>query len=353
MKIVSVVGTRPNFMKEYSLFKAFKDNDIEEVIVHTGQHYDFEMSLLFFQELDIPNPNYIADVIKGDHGKQTGAMLALVEEVLQEEKPDLTIVCGDVNSTVAGALASAKLRIPVAHIEAGLRSVSYYNPEEINRRVADTCSEILFPHIQEAYDSLLGEGYSPENVHLCGDVMKDTLLSIQRDFKIRAERGNYHLLTLHRAENTDDAERLQSIVSALNESEASFVFPVHPRTRACLKHFGLLKELEDNPRIELLPPLGYLDFIKYLAGADKVLTDSGGVRREAYILKKPVILLIDIVWVRSMVEKGYALIVDADKEKILDAIVNFRPPAERPNLFGRGDAAVKIADILVNRYVNR
>jgi len=350
MKIVSVVGTRPNFMKEYSLHRAFREHGIEEIIVHTGQHYDFEMSMLFFQELSIPSPNYIAEVIKGNHGRQTGAMLSFVEEVLTEERPQLTIVCGDVNSTVAGALASSKLRIPVAHIEAGLRSSSYYNPEEINRRVADTCSEILFPHIQEAYDSLMHEGYSPQNVFLPGDVMKDTLLSVQREFNITAERGNYHLVTLHRAENTDHPERLSAIVTALIESGADYVFPIHPRTSTMLKRFGLYEKLDECKRVNLLPPLGYLDFMRYLAGADKVLTDSGGVRREAYILKKPVIVLIDIIWVQSMVDQGYALIVDADHDKIIEAIANFDPPEERPNLFGEGDASKKIAKTLVERY---
>ena len=350
MKVVSIVGTRPNFMKEYSMHQALKKHDVKEIIVHTGQHYDFDMSLLFFQELSIPTPNYIADIIKGHHGKQTGAMLAFVEEVLQVEKPQLTIVSGDVNSTVAGALASVKLRIPVAHIEAGLRSNAYYNPEEINRRVADTCSEILFPHIQEAFDSLMAEGYSADQVFLPGDVMKDTLLTIQKQFNIVAEKGDYHLVTLHRAENTDNPQRLTDIIEALNESEANYVFPLHPRTRDCLVKYGLYERLTANKRIELLPPLGYLDFVRYLAGADKVLTDSGGVRREAYILKKPVIVLIDIIWVRSMVENGFAMVVDADKEKILKAVAEFRPPLERPKIFGDGDAAKKIARILVERY---
>lgn len=350
MKIVSIVGTRPNFTKEYAINDVCRAKGIEEIIVHTGQHYDYEMSDIFFKELNLPRPKYINEIVKGSHGTETATMLVFLEEILEIENPDVTLVYGDVNSTLAGALASAKLRIPVAHIEAGLRSKAWHNPEEINRRVADTLSDALFPHIKEAYDSLLAEGFRKENVYLYGDIVKDALLKIMKKNKIKTKTGDYFLLTLHRAENTESPKRLKNILEAVMESRQHVKFPVHPRTKDKLVTYGLFAKLERNKNIEILPPQSYLNFIKLLAGCKKFLTDSGSARREAYILEKPVITLIDIVWVQEMVKCGWSRIAGDDKKKILDAMENHNPNGNRPEIFGDGSAAQKIVDTLIQRY---
>lgn len=350
MKIVSVVGTRPNFIKEYSIFKACKAAGVEEVIIHTGQHYDYAMSEVFFQELEIAKPHYINEILKGRQGYETATMLTFIEDVLIEEKPDATLVYGDVNSTVAAGLASVKLRIPVVHIEAGLRSGVFYNPEEINRKVTDAVSELLFPHIQEAYDSLMDEGYPKENVYLVGDVVKDTLMDIVDRFNIKIGSGGYVLGTIHRAENTDDKERLSRIVDGMIESGVTIKLPLHPRTKNKMMEFGIFEKLERCNTIEVLEPLGYLDTIRLMASADKVITDSGGLRREAYMLGKPVITLINIIWVPSMVANGWKKVCDADKDKIVDALLHHNPTGQREELFGDGHASEKIISIMQERY---
>jgi len=351
MKVASIIGTRPNFIKEYSINRAFKKKGIKEVIIHTGQHYDFSMSNIFFKELSIPQPDYIAEILKGRHGQETAAMLSFIEDILIQEKPTLTLVYGDVNSTVAGALASAKLKIPVAHIEAGLRTESRNNPEEINRRVADTLSSVLFPHIKEAYDSLIKEHYHKDDVFLVGDVMLDSLNRVIKEFSIKVTKGDYLLVTLHREENTDTRGRLLSVVDALIESKEHIKFPLHPRTEKKLREFKLYEKLCRAPSVEILKPLGYVEFVRLLAGARKVLTDSGGVRREAYMLKKPVITLIDIIWVPRMVEIGWSKVVDVDKKKILDSIRTHDPKLNTwEDIFGDGKASERVADILMKRY---
>jgi UDP-GlcNAc3NAcA epimerase len=350
MKIVSIVGTRPNFIKEYVMFPQFQARGIEEVLVHTGQHFDYEMSELFFEQLEIPRPHYMNEVIKGKHGRETGEMMGFIESVLMDEQPDATLVYGDVNSTMAAALASAKLRIPVVHIEAGLRTPFRYNPEEINRRVADTVSDLLFPHIREAYESLMREGYDPADVFLPGDIMKDSLLKITEKYGIEPTKGDYCVATVHRAENTEDPKRLEAILDGFLTSHIPIKFAVHPRTSKRMAQLGLIKKIEQSKVVELLPPIGYLDFMRLMAGADRVLTDSGGVRREAYILGKPVVNLTNIVWVPEMVSCGWSLIADADSKKIADAIRNHNPSGERPEIFGDGHAAERIAEIIEKRY---
>ncbi|MFC1493264.1 non-hydrolyzing UDP-N-acetylglucosamine 2-epimerase [candidate division KSB1 bacterium] len=351
MKLLSVVGTRPNFIKEYSFSRICEMNNVEEVIVHTGQHYDYQMSQLFFKELEIPKPHYINEILKGRVGYETATMLSFIEEVLIEEKPDVTLVYGDVNSTLAAAIASAKLRIPVAHIEAGLRSGYRQNPEEINRKVADAVSDVLFPHIKEAYDSLMKEGYEKEDVFMFGDIMKDSLDRIVSEFDIKISRNGYIYATVHREENADNPERLRNIVEAFIESGIKIKFPIHPRTRNKMMEFELYDKLKNSSNVEIMEPVGYLENIRLMAGADKVITDSGGVRREAYMLEKPVISLINIIWVPSMLECGWKRIADAaEKNNILDAIQNHDPKGERPELFGDGKTSEKIVKVLLERY---
>ncbi len=353
MKIVSIVGTRPNFIKEYAINRACQKIGVKKILVHTGQHYDFEMSEMFFKELSLPRPKYINVMKKESQGKETACMLSFLEEVLVKERPDVTLIYGDVNSTLAAALASVKLKIPVAHIEAGIRSDERYNPEEINRRVADCVSDVLFAVTEEAYESLLKEGHSKKDIFLVGDIVKDSLKAIVKKYNIKISRGNYHLATVHRMENVTSYIRLKNIIEAFIESEKYIKFPLHPRTEKCLKKYHLFKKLKRSNNIELLPALGYTEFIKLLAGADKVLTDSGGVRREAYLLKKPIISLINIVWFPSLIDCGWKYVAGAQKRKIVDAIYNFTPPSCHPNIFGDGRAAIKILSILRKRYGKR
>jgi len=352
MKIATIIGTRPNFTKEFAINSVCKKRKIKEILIHTGQHYDYEMSQVFFKELHLPRPNYINSIIKGPQGYETATMLAFIEQVLMQEKPDVTLVYGDVNSTVAGALASVKLKIPVAHIEAGLRSSEfYYNPEEINRRVADACSELLFPHIKEAHDSLMREGYSKDRVFLYGDIVKDSLIKIIEEKRIKVHKGDYILCTIHRAENTDSIERMTNIINALIKCNQKVKFPIHPRTIDSLKNYNLYDRLKKSDNIEVLHPQGFLEFVKLIAGCDKFITDSGSARREGYILGKPIIVPINLVWVQEMVDCGWSLMVDADESKIIDAINNHNPSFDnRPEIFGDGRAAEKIIDKIIERF---
>lgn len=350
MKIVSVVGTRPNIVKEYALQRQLVTRGIEEVVVHTGQHYDYEMSELFFQELKLDRPDYVNTLVKGTHAQETGMIMTFIEDVLVAETPDATLIYGDVNSTLAAAIASAKLGIPVVHVEAGIRSPARNNPEEINRRVADVLSDILFPVTQDAFDNLVDEGHDQASIYLAGDIVLDALQQAMAENDISCERGDYHVATIHRAENTDDPKRLRNIVTALCQIPGRVQFPVHPRTAKSLKSSGLWSVLQDSGNVEILQPLGFLSFLRLLAGCDKVITDSGGVRREAYMLGKPAITLIDLIWFPELVTSGWNLVADADSsEAIVMAVKSLEPPKERPPLFGDGRAAHRIADVLIER----
>ena len=349
MKVLTVAGTRPNIIQEMLINRLFKKRGVIEVLIHSGQHYDYEMSKKFFEEFDLPNPRYHLSVSSGLPSRQTAETMTGIEEIILKEKPTVTLVHGDVNSTLAAALASAKLRVPVAHIEAGLRTPFFYNPEEINRKLTDHISELLFPHIQEAYNALMKENFPPENVFLVGDVVKDTLLWVLKKFNITPTFGDYYLATVHRYENVESIERMTEIVDAFLESDQPIIFPIHPHTKKKLREYGLLRKFEQS-KVEVIKPLEYKGFVSLMAGAKKVLTDSGGVRREAYILGKPVVILIEIIWVESMVKCGWSKIVGVNKRKILDGMQNFQPPREHPNIFGDGKAAKRIVNILCERY---
>ncbi|MCD4798580.1 MAG: UDP-N-acetylglucosamine 2-epimerase (non-hydrolyzing), partial [Methanosarcinales archaeon] len=327
-KIASIVGARPNFIKCAPLSREIR-KEFNEVIIHTGQHYDYEMNKVFFEELNIPEPDYHLDVGSGSHGYQTGEMIKRIEEVLLKEEPDLVLVYGDTNSTIAGALAASKLHITVAHIESGLRSYDKSMPEEINRILTDHCSDILFCPTETSADNLKREGVM-NGVHLTGDVMVDAL---KENIKIAEKKERildeidlkskeYYLATIHRAENTDDFERLENIVDAFCEI-GNLVFPCHPRTEKCLKGFGLWDRLVENTRV--IRPVGYLDMLMLEKNARKVLTDSGGVQKEAYIFKVPCITLRDNTeWVET-VEDGWNVLVGADEEKIVREANEFEP----------------------------
>lgn len=352
MKIASIVGARPNFVKCAPVSRELR-KEFDEVIIHTGQHYDYEMNKVFFDELKIPEPDYHLDVGSGSHGVQTGEMLKRTEEVLIKEAPDLVLVFGDTNTTLAGALAAVKLHIMVAHVEAGLRSFDRLMPEEINRVLTDHCSDLLFCPTETAVKNLKTEGISA-GVYLTGDVMVDALQEnieiAERNTKIMDEFGlkpqEYHLATLHRAENTDDIYKLKSIVDAFCEFE-NLIFACHPRTEKHLKLEGLWDKL--TKKITVIKPVGYLDMLLLEKNAKKILTDSGGVQKEAYIFKVPCITLRENTeWVET-VEDGWNVLVAENKDKIIKMVNEFEPISKQRDVFGEGDASKKITKVLERR----
>jgi UDP-N-acetylglucosamine 2-epimerase len=315
--------------------------------VHTGQHYDDNMSDLFFRELSIPEPDINLGVGSGPHGAQTGRMMAGLEKVAMDVKPDWVLVYGDTNSTLAGALVAAKLHVRLAHVEAGLRSFDRRMPEEVNRVVADHVSDLLLCPTQAAVENLHREGID-HGVHLVGDVMYDAFLfnldAARKQSrvveKLGLEPGGFALVTVHRAENTDDADRLRGIIQGLEQSEQDVVLPLHPRTRSRLNE-ALPK------RIRVVEPVGYVDMLALEAAAAVIATDSGGVQKEAYFLGKPCVTMRDTTEWTETVDAGWNVLVGADSKRIGEAMRAFRPEAVRPNLFGDGHAAEKISDLLV------
>jgi UDP-N-acetylglucosamine 2-epimerase len=348
MKILSIVGARPEFIQAAPVSRALQENH-QEILVHTGQHYDYLMSQAFFDELDIPAPDYNLEVGSGSHGRQTGEILIRLEEVLLREQPDLVIVRGDTNSTLAGALAASKLHIPTAHIEAGERSFDRRMPEEINRLVADRVADLHFCASQTAVQHLAAEG-TTDSVHWVGDVMLDALLQnrpiAHRKSDVLArldlKPGLYALVTIHRAANTDDPVRLMQIVEALNSVPETIVFPAHPRTRKALTRLGARFAVH----VRLVEPVSYFDMMVLEDNARIITTDSGGVQREAYFLGIPCLTLRDETEWTETVEAGWNKLVGTDPERVLDAWFSFAPPAERPHIFGDGTAGQRIAQIL-------
>ena len=326
MKIISIVGARPQFVKLGPLSRSLRKTH-KEVIVHTGQHYDLEMSDNFFKELSLPEPDYNLGIGSGSHGKQTGRMMEKIEEVLLFEKPDLTVVYGDTNSTLAGAIASAKLGIPVAHIEAGLRSFKRSMPEEINRLLVDHVSDYLFCPTRTAVNNLKREGITV-GVHLVGDVMydslKNSLTTAQKKSKIlgqlNLERKKYFLATIHRAENTDNKRNLEKLVNIFGSLGKRIVFPVHPRTRKSLSDSGLWDKLSSKGNMILTGPASYLDMLILEKNATCILTDSGGVQKEAMFLETFCLTLRDETeWIET-VESGWNRVVGLDKKRIHQAL---------------------------------
>jgi UDP-GlcNAc3NAcA epimerase len=349
VKVVSIVGARPQFVKAAAVSRILRRH-CEEVLVHTGQHYDYEMSGIFFDGLDLPRPDVNLNVGSGSHGSQTGAMLKSIEDVLLAERPDYTLIYGDTNSTLAGALAAAKLSIPVAHVEAGLRSFNRRMPEEINRVTADHLSDLLLCPSDTAVNNLASEGVH-ENVHLVGDVMLDVLnwaksrsdTSEQNILNLLGlKTGTYLLATVHRSENTDDPERFRSIVNAFNLVDETVIFPVHPRARKIICEMGIRPE----PHVRLIDPVGYLDMVTLVGSARLVLTDSGGLQKEAYWLGVPCVTLRnETEWVET-VQAGWNVLVGCHSDNILDAVRSFSPPELHPALYGNGAAANKCVDLI-------
>lgn len=349
MKILTVVGARPQFIKAAAVSNILR-KEHEEILVHTGQHYDENMSEIFFTELQIPKPNYNLGIGSGNHGKQTGKMLIELERIYLQEKPDLVLVYGDTNSTLAASLCASKLLIPVAHVEAGLRSYNKCMPEEQNRILTDHLSKFLFVPTESSAENLQKEGIN-DGVYNVGDVMFDAIIrfgklaeeksTVVKDLGL-PENG-YILSTIHRAENTNSIDRLKNIIEALNKSNKLVVLPLHPRTRKYIEDYGL--KFEDN--IKIIEPVGYLDMIALEKSAEKIVTDSGGVQKEAFFMKKPCITMRDETeWVET-VENGWNVIVGTDKNKILENILNFYPNKEQKMVFGDGKAAEKILKYMV------
>jgi UDP-N-acetylglucosamine 2-epimerase len=325
---------------------------MREVLVHTGQHYDPEMADLFFDELDIPAPDHHLGVGRGSPLHQMATIALRLEPLLEEERPDLVLVYGDTTSTMAGALAASKLALPLAHVEAGLRSFDRSMPEEQNRVVTDHLSALLFCPTDQAVANLAAEGIE-EGVHQVGDVMYDASRAFAPAAASRGapealglERGSYLLMTVHRAAATDTPEALGRLVDVIEAVERPLVFPVHPRTRRKLEAAGLWERLERHPTLRLSPPVGYLDFTSLLVGAQGVLTDSGGVQKEAYFQRIPCLTLRDTTeWVET-VEAGFNRLVGMSPEAVTAALGDLALPNGHPDLYGDGHAAERIADIV-------
>jgi UDP-GlcNAc3NAcA epimerase len=353
-KIVTIVGARPQFIKAAAISRVIRRKaGLKEVLVHTGQHYDENMSQVFFEELDIPRPDHNLEISGGSHGAMTGRMLEGIEKVLLAEKPDCLMIYGDTNSTLAGALAAAKLHIPVAHVEAGLRSFNMRMPEEVNRIVADRLSTLLFCPTPTAVANLRAEGIT-QGVHEVGDVMydvarfygekaraKSTLLQ-----ELNLAPDSFILATCHRAENTDDPRRLAGIMEGLGAlaRETPVVFPVHPRTRQLIRKLGLDAKAEATTMLE---PLPYLDMVALEMAAKVVCTDSGGVQKEAFFFGVPCVTMRDETeWV-ELVQSGWNRLAGADATAIREAVAEaVRPVGDQPLLYGDGKAADKIVDML-------
>lgn len=351
MKVLTVVGNRPQFVKAAAVSRKLRVAH-EEVLVHTGQHYDDELSASFFRELDVPAPDRELGVGSGSHAEQTASILVRLEPVVKEIAPDLVMVYGDTNSTLGGALVAAKLLVPVAHVEAGMRSFDRSMPEEVNRVLTDRCSDLLLCPSETAVANLRAEGMT-EGVHIVGDVMLDAALMFadiaaeRGDVLVRRglEAGGYVVVTAHRQGNVDDPDRLARFVELLATLPKPLVFPVHPRTRKRLEDAGLLEKLNAIPGAVVVPPVGYLEFTELLRHSAAVLTDSGGVQKEAYLLGVPCLTLRDRTeWVET-VELGWNHLVDLNADAALAALEG-PPPNEHPELYGGGKAAERLVAVL-------
>ena len=353
-KIITVVGARPQFIKAATLSRQFKLIGVEELIIHTGQHFDANMSDVFFEEMEIPKPAYQLDIHGLTHGAMTGRMLEGIEEILLKEKPDGLMVYGDTNSTLAGALAASKLHIPVIHVEAGLRSYNMEMPEEINRILTDRISTILFCPTDTAVQNLKREGYDtmPIKIIKNGDVMQDAAMyyaaKAEQKSNIIKETGlkQFVLATIHRQENTDSPSNLKSIITGLNEinRQIPVVVPVHPRTRRILAQLNIV------PEFKLIDPVGYFDMIMLLKNCELVITDSGGVQKEAFFFGKHCITLREQTeWV-ELIDQGFNLLVGSDSLKLKEAFEFFKTKHSdfTVDLYGKGKAAAFAANEIAN-----
>ena len=353
MKIVTIVGARPQFIKAGSLSRQITEyNNIEEIIVHTGQHYDSNMSDIFFDEMKIPKPNYFLGIGGKSHGAMTGQMIEKIEEVALKENPDWILVYGDTNSTLAGAIVASKLHIKLAHIEAGLRSFNMSMPEEVNRILTDRVSNILFCPTDTAVDNLKKEGFDNFNIKIIksGDIMLDGAIfykSLASKPNIDIE-NNYILCTIHRAENTDNEDRIRDIFKALNQisKDRQIILPLHPRTKKIIENLKI-----DTTNLTIIEPVGYLEMVWLINNCSLVMSDSGGLQKEAYFFQKQCITLRnETEWV-ELVESGFNTLVGANSDKIIESYQNhskFNTQNSQLNLYGDGEASKKIIEALLN-----
>ncbi|MFA0887641.1 MAG: non-hydrolyzing UDP-N-acetylglucosamine 2-epimerase [Synergistales bacterium] len=353
MKVLTIVGARPQFIKEAIAGESIRNAGITEVLVNTGQHYDANMSEVFFDGLSIKAPDYNLSIGSGTHAVQTGAAMIRLEEVLLKEKPNLVLVYGDTNATLAGALVAAKLKIPVAHVEAGLRQHPKDMPEEINRVVTDHLSSLLFCPTEKAVKNLASEGIS-KGVHFVGDVMYDLFLKMKAQLDVPSSLDQFGLLekeyilaTVHRDFNTDNTDRLEAILSALDEiaQKIPVILPLHPRTRKTVSEMRLEGLIQ---RLQVVEPLSYQDMMALLIGSKKVITDSGGLQKEAYFAGvQALVMMRDTAWI-ELVEAGWNVLVDADRKKIVMAANGVKKAQRAPleEIYGDGQAGEKIAGIL-------
>jgi len=348
MKVATIVGARPQFVKSAVVSRALSQRGIEELLIHTGQHYDLRLSDVFFRELEMAEPYYNLSIGSGSHGRQTGQMLTAIEDVLRRHKPEMVLIYGDTNSTLAGALAASKLRIPLAHIEAGMRSGDRAMPEEINRIVADHVSDLLLCATKTAVANLTKEGLN-EGVHLTGDVMYDLLRWAMPTIEAQAEEtlmehqvtdNGYLLATVHRPRNADDPTRLLPILDTLLDHSEPVLLPLHPRTRAVLEGLSLLERYQKI----LIPPLGYLEMQALLRHARILVTDSGGLQKESYLHGTPCLTLMpQSEWVETVTSGWNRLTEPAELSELLGS---FKPTADRPDHFGNGKAGEQVAELV-------
>lgn len=383
LRILTVVGARPQFIKAAAISRALRNHHrgkVEEIILHTGQHYDPKLSKIFFDELNIPRENYNLEIGSGSHGVQTAKMLIEIEKVILKEKPDSLLLYGDTNSTLAACLAAIKLGVHIIHVEAGVRSYNKQFPEEVNRLICDHMASILFVPSDAGMRSLAKEGFTTEakdpvaanadrpQVFRCGDVMYDNTLFYQNNLPQGANsvfekhglpRSNFILTTMHRPSNVDDPEVLSEIISALNQIADSFgrdiILPLHPRTVTKLESLKAGKRAELNPKIKVLPPVSFLDMVALEQNADLIITDSGGVQKEAYFMEKPcLIMLSETPWV-ELVDSGNALLVGSVHARIIegaDHFLNKEPILSFPPLYGDGRASEFICQKMVECLIS-
>ena len=357
MKVVSVVGARPQFVKAFVVSRALR-RDHEEILVHTGQHYDEELSDVFFEELELPEPDYNLEVGSGAHAEQTARMMIELDSVVESESPDVLNVYGDTNSTLAGSVVGSKRDTTLVHVEAGLRSYDRSMPEEVNRVLTDHASDLLFAPSKTAVNNLREEGLT-DGVYLTGDVMYDAVLWARSKSeevsdihqRLDLECGEYVLTTVHRAANTNEQAPLESILDALVDLDRTVVFPAHPRVAGRMREFGLLERVDDG--LQLIDPVGYFDFVSLLDHASVVATDSGGVQKEAFFLETPCVTLRDETeWVET-VESGWNTLVGADTAAIKTAVTGATVPNQKPDIYGDGAAAERIVSSLEEGHSTR
>lgn len=348
-KIIVIIGARPQFIKHAAMEIALRDF-FEVITIHTGQHYDENMSAIFFEQLGMQKPDYMLNIRGGNHGNQTGNMMISIEEIIVKENPSWVLVYGDTNSTLAGALVSAKLNIKVIHVEAGLRSFNKTMPEEVNRVITDHISSILFCPTDSAVDNLRNEGIVA-NVFNVGDIMNDMInIAVNKGVVFKNSLyGKYYFATIHRPYNTDFIERLISIISALNQTDKKVIFSVHPRTFEKLRLNGI--DLGQFPNVEFLEPVSYFESLQYQYNASCVITDSGGMQKEAYILGvKCITIRTETEWVET-VAAGWNTLIYNNLELIKEVLLK-KPPTDKPSLYGHGKSAFAITKIITTQSTN-